>query len=102
MHALETQGVAGNSISLLSAESEVVAKGPDTTQEYRRPGPPAGRLLRFRSDELLQYAALLKSGKSILVVHPGSEQQASVARFVFELYEGEKVLEASRGSRRAA
>jgi len=102
MHALETQGVAEGSISLLSAESQVVAKGPETKQEKRRPVPPAGRLLRFRSDELLEYAALLKGGKSILIVHPFSDQQASVARFVFEMYEGEKVLEAHGGLRRVA
>jgi hypothetical protein len=53
-------------------------------------------------DDVMAYRDLLKKGHSIVIVNAESEEQASMARFVFETYECEKLPDAAAEDKRAA
>jgi len=53
-------------------------------------------------DDVMLYRQLLQSGRSIVIVDAENEEQASIARFVFETYEGEKLEDVQRQMRRVA
>ena len=70
------------------------AKVGDATEHAMDTGVP--------KDDVMVYRELLKNGRSIVIVNAESEEQASIAKFVFETYEGEKLDAARDAQKRAA
>ncbi len=113
IHELMDHGIAGGAISLITREAAIRAQGPEIIEQKLQassgqisraslPFNSGGVGAASESNQRPGYQKLLSQGRSIVVVNADSEQEASMANFVFESYEGQKLEEAFRDRPQAA